>query len=358
MSAKRKTSPVQRQVQYDPCQEKTNGEQVAAANWELLRRIPAFQETAKQWTASSEFRQQHVSSRGTYAKNDPARCSLDWMLTPAERQRLAIFQTTHRLLFWPDSSGPNAVEWNFGPIIIEWDWGAQDGWLSKSIDKIVRIRAVNECADPLTLATNWTDAPARFKEQFRQATIGGSLLKEVKLLEIGEILAKLGNALLAGEALSKEDQLALGQYLFRQGNSLRAIDQNFKLAALPRVFMDERKLDETLGQIKAGLRFLRRTGHDWNTKKSFLGTPNQWRRFLAWEAHRENAYKAAAEFLREDDSRLTNRKGKQGEPSRSEIQRDIAGSINTAVQAIKSWFPRLYPDRDLEPHPKQKKVTG
>ena len=98
MSAKRKTSPVQRQVQYDPCQEKTNGEQVTAANWELLRRIPAFQETAKQWTASSEFRQQHVSSRGTYAKNDPARCSLDWMLTPAERQRLAIFQTTHRLL--------------------------------------------------------------------------------------------------------------------------------------------------------------------------------------------------------------------------------------------------------------------
>lgn len=272
MSAKPKTAAAQRRERYNPCGEKTNTEQVAAATWELLRRIPAFQKTAKKWTASAEFRQQHVLEAGTYRTNEPGRCALDWMLTPTERYELAEFQKTHQLLFSPDPVRPDAAEWNFGPIIIEYDWEAHDGWLSECFGKIVRIRPATECGEPLTLATNWNDAPAKFKEGFRQTTIGGPVFKEVKLLEVGVVLAKTGNALLAKEGLSEEEQLALGQYLFRQGNYFRAMDKSFKLAAIPRAFMDERKVDETLGQIKAGLRFLPRTGHDWNTKKSFLGT--------------------------------------------------------------------------------------
>jgi hypothetical protein len=202
----------------------------------------------------------------------------------------------------------------------------------------------------VTSSTTWKDAPGEFKSQFRQTTIGGPPFKEVKLQEIGIILARTGNALIAHEGLSMEEQKRLGRFLFNQGQFFRAIDESYKLAAIPRAVMDEDKLDEILARIKTGILFLPRTGHDWNTKQSFLGTAIQWQKFLAWEAHGKSPYKAAGEFLRADDPRLICHEGKQGELSRSEVQRDIAGSITTAVKAIQSWFPRLYPVRGLFPH--------
>lgn len=152
--------------------------------------------------------------------------------------------------------------------------------------------------------------------------------------------------MLACQSLSRDEQDKLGRLLFNRGQFLRAIDRNLKVAAIPKFVPDEDKVDDMLTLIKSGLRFVRRTGHDWNTKKSFLGTIDQWKKFIAYEANGENAYRAAAEFLHQNAPRLSHQKGKRGAQSRSEVQRDCAGSITRAVKAIRSWFPQLYPGND------------
>ena len=86
--------------------------QVAAANSELLRRVPAFQAIAQQWIASVAFRFAHVSEQKTYPDNPQARCAPDWMLTPEERYTLAQYQMRHRLFFWDEAA-------NYGPILVQ-----------------------------------------------------------------------------------------------------------------------------------------------------------------------------------------------------------------------------------------------
>lgn len=184
MNKKRKSAAPECPERYNPCHETANEEQVAAAHWELLRRISAFQDTSKQWIASAEFRHQHVLEAGPYKANDPARCALDWMLTPDERLTLAEFQKSHRLLFPPDRTRPD-LEWNFGPLLVEWNWEAHKGSLNDSSDTIVHIRSRDDSAGCLTLEMSWREAPPRFKSQFRQSTSGSPTFKQLSLQEIG-----------------------------------------------------------------------------------------------------------------------------------------------------------------------------
>src|SRR6266699_6808004 len=54
------TSPTNR---FNPGSEDGTVRQVAAGNWELLRRVPAFQAVAQQWIANQAFRFEQVSEK-------------------------------------------------------------------------------------------------------------------------------------------------------------------------------------------------------------------------------------------------------------------------------------------------------
>src|SRR6266581_1567890 len=119
-------------IRFNPCSEDGVVLQVAAANWELLRRVPAFQAVAQQWIASEAFRFEHVSEQKTYPDNPQARCALDWMLTLEQRDALAQYQKHHRLFF----SDPAA---NYGPILVQIHPENQTTRLEDCIDDIFQV---------------------------------------------------------------------------------------------------------------------------------------------------------------------------------------------------------------------------
>ena len=328
-------------TRYNPNDEPAIEEQVAAANWELLRRVPDFQEVAQAWLRSESFRQKHGTGDPVYKNNVPARCALDWLLAPRHRYALAQHQLAARTFF----SDPAA---NFGPITVEPVPEAQTGRLSECIERMFRVRPRLECREALRLDQPWPEAPTGFQEQFRDL-ITGHRLREVRFHEEGMRLLRLGNYLVEHKALSPDQALELGQYLFRVGDTLRTVTRDYKIAAIPRTYYSQRHLDEILVQVKQGIAYDPRTGHDWGSKSSFLGTRKQWQKFLAWEAHGGDAYRAAAEFLPPDCPKPGMSRRRHGQKSRSVIQAGIAGTVRNAVRDIQKWFPRLYPRRDLRP---------
>ncbi len=177
------TSPA---IRFNPHSEDGTLRQVAAGNWELLRRVPACQAVAQQWIASEAFRFAHVSEQKTYPANPQARCALDWMLTPEERYPLAQYQMRHRLFFSDQAA-------NYGPIVMQ-------------------VHLENQT----------------------------TRLEELRI----------GNAFVSGRELSSEELAGLGRYLFQLGGHLRRISLDFKMAAIRCALYSERQLDEILHRIK------------------------------------------------------------------------------------------------------------
>jgi hypothetical protein len=312
---------------YNPHSEAEGVGQVCAANWELLRRVPAFQDVAKRWIASENFRFQHVGERNVYVDNVLARCALDWMLSPEHRHVLAQYQIQHRLFFWDPTA-------NYGPIIVQRRLDRQTTRLRECIDDLFEVKADLNPGGAVRLDQSWSATPPKFRDQF-SSIFKDEDLKEIVLSEDGQILARVGNSLLAGKPIPPEEQAALGRYLFQLGDYFMRLSKDFKIAAIRRHdFYSERLIDEILRRIKGALPYQPKMGHDFDSKRSFLGTSDQWDKFLAWEAHHGNAYRAAAEFLPKARPKATNSKRRPGDPSRSERQRDIAASIRHAVTAI------------------------
>jgi hypothetical protein len=337
--AKSAASFVSSTNRYNPKSAVGDLEQVFAANWELLRRVPAFQAIAKQWSENEKFRLQHVGERAVYKDNVFARCALDWMLTSKQRFRLAKHQMQHRLFFWDQTA-------NFGPIIVEKRLERLTAGLRECIDDLVKVKPDPNSGGVLHLGQTWPCTPLKFRSQFA-SVFDSDDLATIELGEPGLILTRVGNMLLKGKSVSSEEQAALGRYLFQLGENFVRVSRELKIAAIRRHhFYSERRVDEILRRIKESLPYQPRTGNDLDTKRSFLGTPDQWNKFLAWEAHDYNAYRAAAEFAPKWARKA---KRRIGDPSRSERQRDIAGSIRKAVKAIQQWFPKIYPVRNLQP---------
>jgi hypothetical protein len=329
-------------IRYNPHSESDDIQQVVATNWEMLRRIPTFQDVAKKWIASKKFRFQHVRERKVYKDNVLPRCALDWMLTPEQRYALAQYQVQHRLFFWDPTK-------NYGPILVKKRPERQNARLRECIENLFEVTPDPEPGGAVSLDQPWPATPQKFRTQFSSIFVEEDL-KEINLIQEGERLARIGNYLVSGQPFTPEDRMVLGRYLFQQGNHLRRTGIDFKIVAIRRHdFYSERLIDEILRRIKESLPFDPKTGHDLDTKRSFLGTPDQWDKFLAWEAHRGNAYRAAAEFLPKTAYDAMKMKRRPGDPSRSERQRDIAASIRHAVIAIQKWFPMIYPVRNLEP---------
>jgi len=326
---------------YNPNDEKRIPEQVAVANWELLRRNPEFKAVVGKWIHSEDFRNQHSTKEASYNYNAPARCALDWMLGPQERHILALHQiATFKFKYTPSD--------NYGPIAVEVDQEAYTDSLRKRIHRMCRVRPLREYRKRLRIDQCWLATPEPFRVQFRRV-VDEPPLGEIKLQDESDRLMKFGDYLVSEKPLLPEERKWLGRYLFQFGHHLSETSRTYRLAAIPRVVYTERHLDEILNRIKQRIPFVPRTGYDQDSKKSFLGTRDQWEKFLAWEAHGENAYQAAAEFL----PSICPKPGKAGHlhggRSRSEYQRDTAASVRNAVKAIQKWYPRLYPKRDLRP---------
>lgn len=281
----------------------------------------------------------HVSEEKIYKDNVFASCALDWILTAELRFALAQFQVQHGLFFWEENA-------NYGPIIVKRRLDQQTAGLRDCIADHFEINPDPNPGGVLHLDEPWPATPLKFRSQF-SSIFDTQNLKEIALDETGLTLSRIGNALLAGGPLSSQDQAALGQYLFQLGDEFHRLSRDFKIAGARRHdFYSERIVDEILDRIKQSLPYQRRTGNDFDTRLSFLGTLDQWDKFLAWEAHDGNAYRAAAAFLSKQLQKSTHR---SGDLSRSERQRDLAGPIREAVKAIQYWYPKIYPVRNVAP---------
>jgi hypothetical protein len=264
------------------------------------------------------------------------------MLTAEQRYALAQYQMQHRLFFWDPTK-------NYGPILVKPRPERQTTQLRECIQNLFEVTPDPEPGGAASLNQSWPATPQKFRTQFSSIFVEKDL-KEINLIKEGERLARIGNYLVSGQPFTPENRMVLGRYLFQRGNYLRRIGIDFKIAAIRRHdFYSERLIDEILRRIKESLPYDPKTGHDFDAKRSFLGTSDQWDKFLAWEAHDGNAYRAAAEFLPKTARAAIKMKRRRGDPSRSEKQRDIAASIRHAVKAVQKWFPRIYPVRNLEP---------
>jgi len=233
------TSPPSR---FNPCSEDGVVLQVAAANWELLRRVPAFQAVAQQWIASEAFRFEHVSEKKAYSANPQARCALDWMLTPEERYALAQYQMRHRLFFSDQAA-------NYGPIVMQVHLENQTTRLEECIDDIFQVTPDPGPGGVVCIDQPWPATPPKFRNQF-VAIFAEHDLKEIKLIEDDDRLLRIGNAFVSGRVLSSEELAGLGRYLFQLGGHLRRISLDFKMAAIRCALYSERQLDEILHRIK------------------------------------------------------------------------------------------------------------
>jgi len=158
---------------------------------------------------------------------------------------------------------------------------------------------------------------------------------------------QIGNWLLSGKDTSREQFAKMGRFLFGFGDHLKSLNDDYHIVAIQDQLYAEERFDKILKQIKSSIPYDPRTGHDHNSRRSFMGSSDQWDKFLAWEAHGGNAYRAAAEFL---PKLLTaSQKKLPAALSRSEIQRDVTSSIRRATEAIQGWIAKVYPTRDLTP---------
>jgi len=144
---------------YNPNHEKEDLRQTIAANWELLRRSPVFQTDASQWVKNGVFRLEHALKQESYSTNIPARCALDWMLTPDQRYALACFQMKHARFKWDPSA-------NFGPILVERNLERQETSLRNCIGGLFDVQRHPEPRGILRLDQPWPATPALFRDQF------------------------------------------------------------------------------------------------------------------------------------------------------------------------------------------------
>jgi hypothetical protein len=343
------TRPASLREHYNPNSEEGVLGPVFSSNWETLRRAPAFRAVAKEWVGSETFRLQHAGEQQVYKDNPVARCALDWMLTPEERYALAKFQQEKRLFFVDP-------QLNYGPILVKRHLDRQTSPLEDCIADLFEVTPDPTPGGILKLDQPWPATPAKFRTQF-SGILGGEVLGEFPLGDRGTELLILGNLLVGSDQLTLEDQAALGRLLVQFGGELQRFSSDFHVFPIRRhVFYTERLINEVLAGIKKSLPVQARKGNDWDSRQSFLGTKDQWDKFLAWEAHDGDFYGAAGDLINNGPSIFS--KSSHGaasttsnpnNPWPSEVQANTRASIRQAVEPIQAWYSRIYPIRNLAP---------
>ena len=212
---------------YNPNCEATNAEKVIAGHWELLRRNKEFRALSARWLKSDKFRCSHALSPHYHdMQNHTPRCAWDWMLTAAQRVRLAKFQIES--LHWLFDN-----DFNFGPIICRENFppAAVTG---KNWRGYLKVEPLPDAPPPITVGQSWNCTPDLFKQQFRLAYASANEFGEInaRLQEHGNILARAASRLAAGDPLKEISVIA--DYLFALGSELRDLAEFSKVFNIPK----------------------------------------------------------------------------------------------------------------------------
>jgi len=263
---------------HNPCLLGENEEKVVAGHWELLRRNKEFRALSARWLKSEEFRCSHALSPNYHdMQNHTPRCAWDWMLTAAQRVRLAKFQIEK--LHWLFDN-----DFNFGPIICRENFPAA-AVTGKNWRKFLWVEPLPNPPLPITVNQSWNRTPDLFKQQFRLAYASANEFGEInaRFQEHGNILARAASRLAAGDPLNEISVIA--DYLFALGKELRDLAEFSKVFKIPNGRCSEKRFKSFLGQIhdsfKASNLLLPTKTYD--THESYLGTTEDWLWFLEAE---------------------------------------------------------------------------
>ena len=323
-------------ISFNPA--KAGEEATSAALWELLRRNKRFSAYAQEWIDSERFRRRESidfeGPKECYLQvSDYVRCALDWMLTPEQRCNLAKDQIRN-LTF------KTQPEYNFGPILVQKNYS----WIREpitrdTIGQMWKVAPDPRGESPLRISQPWDKTPNQFRNQFTLGFKGPEMVC-VDPTHNGHGLFKHANQLLGNPDPEEVKQIA--QELVFLSDQLRRLGGDFLVFALPRVNLSRRLFDRMMKQIendylKAGLKI---TGpRRFDTRRSFLGTSEDWEWFLESEAQAFNHYSTAEVYLRRKHPNLQWKTRKE-----SKRRQQIGGTIRKHVLAIRGWIDRVYPE--------------
>lgn len=343
---------------YDPNCEATNPEKVVAGHWELLRRNVEFQELSRRWVQSEVFRQSHALSPHYHdMQNHTPRCAWDWMLTAAQRVRLAKFQIDKRAWLHDPSFnfGPILCRHNFSPAALTVD-NLQDFW---------HVVEMPDAPAPITLAQSWDSKPEAFKKQFRLAYAPPAKIGEIneRLHELANLLRVTASKLANGDPL-KEMQL-IAHHLFKFGDELMELAEFSKVFKIPRRRYSEARFNSLLGEIRASFKAadLLWPTKTYDTHKSYQGTDEDWRWFLVAEQLGLDVRKSSdcyklAEIYCEDLRRRartgnapcrTKAHGHTGTKFSSKVIKARRSAVKRHVLSIEKWIREVFPRHTPEP---------
>jgi hypothetical protein len=335
---------------YNPCDEPSNSEQIVAARWELLRRNKTFQQVARQWIESREFRLKHVHTPEYHNQRiHYPRCALDWIITPAERVEVLRAQEETNHIF-------SDLRYIFGPVRCK--HVVSDFETIKCRGRgCLRIEPVRSHI-LLRLDDNWRDAPAFFKRQFRFAIKGDFQFLELKaqMKKLGIFLEWAAHRLAKGAGKAQFKEIA--DQMWNLGSECSEIGEFYRVFALPDATYTPAGLKQSFDRIRksfaAAGQFDQRA--KFNRTKSFLGTAEDWRWFLAAEARgldwtkSKDVYRLAESYTEDLKPRpgKPNRAnvkayGGQGQRTKSTAVKNRRNTIVAHCESIKRWIEKQYP---------------
>ena len=343
---------------HNPCLLGENEEKVVAGHWELLRRNKEFRALSARWLKSEVFRRSHALSPNYHdMQNHTPRCAWDWMLTAAQRVRLAKFQIEK--LHWLFDN-----DFNFGPIICCENFPAA-AVTGKNWRGYLKVESLPNPPPPITVDQSWNCTPDLFKQQFRLAYASTNEFGEInaRFQEHGKSLARAASRLAAGDPLNEISVIA--NYLFTLGSELRNLAEFFKVFKIPKCRCSEKRFKSFLGQIhdsfKASNLLLPTKTYD--THESYQGTDEDWLWFL--EAERlgldirksADCYKLAEIYsgklrqraMRGQAPRCAKAHGHTGSKFSSEVIKNRRSTVKRHVLTIENWIRAAYPRQTLEP---------
>jgi hypothetical protein len=337
---------------YNPNCEATNGEKVVAGHWELLRRNKEFRALSARWLKSEEFRRFHALSPNYHdMQNHTPRCAWDWMLTAAQRVRLAKFQIENLRWLLDDN-------FNFGPIICRENFPPAKV-TKKNWRKFLQVEPLPNPPPPITVSQSWNCTPDLFKQQFRRAYASPNEFGEInaRFQEHGKFLANAASRLGAGDPHNEASVIA--DYLFTLGSELRDLAEFSKVFKIPKCRYSEKRFKSFLGQIhdsfKASNLLLPTKTYD--THESYQGTTEDWLWFL--EAERldldirksADCYKLAEIYseklrqraMRGKAPRRAKAHGHTGSKFSSKVIKNRRSVVKQHVRTIEKWILAAYP---------------
>ncbi len=184
----------------------------------------------------------------------------------------------------------------------------------------------------LSCEHDWLRAPAGFRKQFVVACSGGKDFHVHNGRVLQTRLMEFANRLLACEDAAEAH--ALGRILFGRIYDLREYSDKLIVLNVGDKVYPRWRVNELLEQVRQKIPTM--TGH-WEEKRSWYGTEEDWRWFLAWEANCRKFRAAAKVYIKEKSPEATNKK------STAARERDARSTIRKHVRVIESWIKQSYP---------------